>query len=178
MTRQEFNRDWAVLVAALGFETAEGQDALYWRAFEDVAEEVFAAGISSLVMSPDFAEYARFRRLPTLAELREECEAKADRRVPLIRWGGEAIARGEYFRRIDAGLRPGEVEPLALHSGSGSAGHAKLLQMAKTLAHSRAMEVRKVLTPEEWEQRRASLLRQSDELLGPGEAPVEAEQVQ
>lgn len=125
MTRQEFNREWAVLIAALGFETAEAQDALYWRAFEDLEAESFHAGIKSLILSPDFAEYARFRRMPTLAELREECEAKRDRREPLIQWGTEAIPRAEYFRRIDAGLRPEEPQPLALPPAPGSASHAK-----------------------------------------------------
>ena len=200
MTRAEFNCEWAVLVAALGFETGDVQDQLYFRALQDLDVATFHAGIKSLVLSPDFAEYARFRRLPTLAELREECEAKADRRTPLLPWGEDMIPLGEYSARVAAGLTPGGNDaPKALPApGHGNVSHALLLRQAEahefararavfagvdTLAAAKAMpeaetarpEVVVVATDERLEQlqRQAALLREMDETLGAGEALAE-----
>jgi hypothetical protein len=199
MTRAEFNREWAVLVAALGFETGEVQDQLYFRALQDLDVATFHAGIKSLVLSPDFAEYSRFRRLPTLAELREECEAKADRRVPLMRCGAEMIPLAEYSQRVAAGQTPGGGEaPKALPApGPGNASHALMLRQAEvaevqraravfagvdTLAAAKSMPeleerpaVVVVATDERLAalKRQAALLREMDELLGPGEPVAE-----
>ena len=200
MTHAEFNREWAVLVAALGFETGEVQDQLYFRALQDLDVATFHAGIKSLVLSPDFAEYARFRRLPTLAELREECEAKADRRVPLMRWGAEMIPVHEYSQRVAAGQTPdgGDLPKVLPAPGPENVSHALMLRQAEVAEVQRVRavfagvdELAKAMSmpeSEEWPmvvvvatderlaqlRRQAALLREMDELLGPGE-PVAGE---
>jgi len=66
MTGQEFKAGWAMLTAALGFEVAESQEAFYSSQLRGLEDGAFLRGVQDLVASEGFAEFARFRRVPTL----------------------------------------------------------------------------------------------------------------
>ena len=181
MTGQEFKAGWAMLTAALGFEVAESQEAFYSSQLRGLEDGAFLRGVQDLVASEGFAEFARFRRVPTLHELRQACAVagRAPRGRPYV--GG--VPLGDVLGAIPAdGREPlpeeaGELVDLVaaraeaprrkLLPGPGNTGHAALARMPQ--AAGRPVEA----TPE----RLAELHRQAMRLVGEDETVTAGEEV-
>jgi hypothetical protein len=179
----EFEAGWTVLQAMLQFPVSDAARAAYSVALSGLPDGAFAAAVRSLVASPDWDP----KTLPTVAEVREEAlsiQAGAKRGRPYIAGTniplsavldgtadlGAVDADPNVGRASAAVVLGGAAQPRAL--GPGSMGHALALRAAGDQDEARARAARKApeLTPDEWERRRAELLRQGDELLGPDEA--------
>lgn len=176
MTDAEYLRGLAMLTTALGFGMSKAQEALYFSRLRGLPDGAFCRGVSRLVDGEQLAEFARFRRLPTLHELRAACqESPAPRGRPHV--GGvplrdllEAAAgagdgqidpdeAGELVSRVADRLEGGRPKLLP---GPGNTGHRALARVLPALPASS-------LSPEQWEDRRRQLVEQADDLLGEGD---------
>ena len=174
MTQAEFLKGWSVLTAALGFDIPKASRELYATVLADLPDGAFVSGVRSLVVSPEFSELVRFKRLPTLYELREQCQAQTNGPK------GEPYVGGVPLRQLLCGVqREGDGPPpsreeaaeivdrvaagaagrrLKLLPGPGNTGHAAL---ARRRALVRVMPPG--LNESDWEARRRPLLEQADE---------------
>lgn len=171
MTVEEFRQGWAVLTAALGFTASRSQKVLYRERLAGLPDGAFAAGVADLVESEGFAEFAQYRRLPTLHELRTACQVavQAPRGRPYV---GD-VPLPELLQSIPPDSREplpeeasGLVDRVAARArratrvlpgpGSAARGPAKALPAPR-------------LSGAEWAERHRRLLEQGDELLGAGE---------
>lgn len=164
----EFEEAWALLQAAMpDLELPECTVELYRAATRTLPTGSFVAGVLAPISSPAYNN----RRLPTIHELREECQAKAGPKarpylngVPL-----SAVLEGitgavshpptreeaaELVDHIAARAASARLLP-----GPGNTGHSALMRQSKLRAVPSPR-----LSDAEWEERRRRLLEQATQL--------------
>ena len=167
----EFEPGWALLQAAMPeTELPDATRELYRHAMGGVPAGSFVEGVLSLISAPGFDN----RRLPSLYEMREECRlcAAAPRGEPYV---GD-VRLSEYVLALGPGnghgpprLSPEEAAALVERVALRAAAPLRLLPGGPLLRRPALAPMPAFgLSEAEWAERRRRLLKETDELLGPG----------